>query len=121
MRKILLSMVLICLCIVQVDAQAKKTKGKDGFRLKVKFTDVTDSSVFLVHYYGLPLPKIYRTDSVKLDSKGEAVFKSDSFILGGIYMVLLADKSSYFELLLNNGDDFSITATKKRLAYRFAV
>lgn len=115
MRKILLSMVLICLCIVQVDAQAKKTKGKDGFRLKVKFTDVTDSSVFLVHYYGLPLPKIYRTDSVKLDSKGEAVFKSDSFILGGIYMVLLADKSSYFELLLNNGDDFSVTATKKDL------
>lgn len=117
MRKIVLALLLVMICIANANAQAPKRtfKGKDGFRIKLKFTDVTDSSVFLVHYYGEPLPKIYRTDSVKLNSKGEAVFQSDTFTLGGIYMVLLSDKSTYFELLLNNGDDFSVTASKKDL------
>lgn len=115
MRKVLLSLVLSILCMAAVQAQTHKFKGKDGYKIKVKFTDVTDSSIFLVHYYGKPLPTIYRTDSAKLNSKGEAVFESDTFALGGIYMVLMSDKSSYFELLLNNGDEFSVTATKKDL------
>ena len=115
MRKILLSLLLSLICVANTQAQAKTFKGKDGYRIKLKFTDVTDSTVMLVHYYGQPLPKIYRADSAKLNSKGEAVFQSDTFTLGGIYMVLLSDKSTYFELLLNNGDDFSVTATKKEL------
>jgi len=115
MRKVLFSLVLTVVCFASIQAQTKTFKGKDGYKIKVKFTDVTDSMLYLVHYYGKPLPTIYRTDSARLDKKGEAVFQNDSFTLGGIYMVLMSDKSSYFEMLLNNGDNFSVTATKKEL------
>ena len=43
--------------------------AKDGYKIKIKFTDVTDSTVFLAHYYGKPLPTIYKTDSAKLESR----------------------------------------------------
>lgn len=115
MRKVLYGLAAILLCLATTQAQSKTTKGKDGYKIKVKFTDVTDSLVYLVHYYGKPLPTIYRTDSAFLDKKGEAVFESDTFTLGGIYMLLMSDHSTYFEFLLNNGDNFSITATKKDL------
>lgn len=114
-RNIFLGLVLMMICAVNAQAQNKTFKGKDGYRIKLKFTDITDSVLYLVHYYGEPLPKIYRTDSARLNSKGEAVLQSDTFTTGGIYMILLSDKSSYFEFLLNNGDDMSITATKKTL------
>lgn len=113
MRKVILLALTLVVSINTLQAQSKT--GKDGYKIKVKFTDITDSSVFLVHYYGKPLPTIYRTDSAKLNSKGEAVFESDTFTLGGIYMVLLSDKQTYFEFLLNNGDEFSITADSKTL------
>lgn len=113
MRKVLLSLFLALVCTAAIQAQTRTFKGKDGYKIKLKFTDVTDSLVYLVHYYGKPLPTIYRSDSVRLDKKGEGILQSDTFTLGGIYMVLMSDKSSYFELLLNNGDNFSVTATKK--------
>lgn len=115
MRNILSVVMAILFCMVITPAQAKSTARKDGYKINVKFTDVTDSVIYLVHYYGKPLPTIYRTDSAKLDKNGNAVFESDTFTLGGIYMVLLSDKSSYFEMLLNNGDEFSATATKSGL------
>lgn len=113
MRKILLGVVALLIAFATT-VQAKKGdfKGKDGYKIDVKFTDLTDSVLYLVHYYGKPLPTIYRTDSAIIDKNGVAVFESDTFTLGGIYMILLSDKSNYFELLLNNGDQFSLTATK---------
>ncbi len=113
MRKSLLFIIVALLAVGNLNAQSKSKK--DGYKIKVKFTDVTDSSLFLVHYYGKPLPTIYRTDSAKLDKNGYAVFESDTFTLGGIYMVLMSDKSTYFEMLLNNGDEFTVTATKSEL------
>lgn len=113
MYKVLLGVLLAFLCCA-TSMQAKEGKG-DGYKIKLKFTDVTDSMVYLVHYYGKPLPTIYKADSAKLNAKGEAVLESDSFILGGIYMILMSDKSTYFEMLLNNGDDFTATATKSGL------
>ncbi|MBW7914036.1 MAG: hypothetical protein H3C54_10160, partial [Taibaiella sp.] len=107
MRKLLIGLVILLFCAVAAHAQQGTFKGKDGYKIKVKFTDLTDSVIYLVHYYGKPLPTIYRSDSAKLNKNGEAVFESDTFTLGGIYMVLLSDKSNYFELLLNNGDNFS--------------
>lgn len=85
--------------------------AKHGYKLKVKFTDMTDSTVYLVHYFGKPLPTIYKTDSLVLDKKGVGTLESDEELIGGIYMLLLSDRKTYFEFLLKDGDDFSITAT----------
>lgn len=89
---------------------AQSATAKDGYRIQLKFNGTTDSMVFLAHYYGKPLPTIYKTDSARIDKKGNAILQSNENTLGGIYLLMLSDKKTYFELLLNNGDDMSITA-----------
>lgn len=85
--------------------------AKDGYQIKVHFSDAHDSSIFLCHYYGKG-STVFKDDSLKLNSKGEGVFKSDKKIMGGIYMLLFADKSASMEIILLNGDNFSIEVTK---------
>ncbi|HRO41500.1 MAG TPA: DUF5106 domain-containing protein [Flavipsychrobacter sp.] len=89
--------------------------AQDGYRIQVKLTDRKDSFVYLAHYYGKSFPVVYKSDSAKLDKKGNAVFEKKDKIVGGIYMILPSDRSSYFEILLNNGDEFSVTATMDSL------
>ncbi len=91
--------------------------AKDGYKISLKFTDkkLKDSLVYLVHYYGKPLPNVYKTDSAKFDANNVAVFNSKEHITGGIYLMLLQDHSTFFEFLLDNGDEMSITADSKDL------
>lgn len=96
---------------------AQASAGRMAYRVQLKMTDVKDSLVYLVHYYGKGRPTIFITDSVKLDHNGVATFNStDTAFCGGIYIILIADKErTNFEFLLNRGDDISITATKSKL------
>jgi len=89
--------------------------ARNGYKIKVKFTDKQDSVAFLAHYFGKPLPTIYKTDSARFDKNGVATFESNEPLLGGIYIVMLSDKTTYFEFLLDNGADMSITATASKL------
>lgn len=89
--------------------------GRDGYRIQLKFNGTTDTMVFLAHYYGKPLPTIYKTDSARIDKKGVAVLESKEKTLGGIYLLLLSDKKTYFEMLLNNGDDMAVTVDVSKL------
>lgn len=83
--------------------------AKDGYKIQLKFKDLKDSTYFLAHYFAKPLPTIYKTDSGKLDKMGASVLKSDKKITGGMYLIMLSDRKTYFEFLLNNGDDIIIT------------
>jgi peroxiredoxin len=107
-----LKYLLASLLIVFAGASAS---AKDGYKIHVKFTDAKDTLVYLVHYYAEPLPKIYKADSVRLDKKGEGVLQSNKETLGGIYMLLLSDMKTVYEFLLNNGDEFGITATASKV------
>ncbi|XZF15454.1 redoxin domain-containing protein [Chitinophagaceae bacterium MMS25-I14] len=92
-----------------------QSSARNGYHIQLKFTDLKDTMVYLAHYYGKPLPTIYKADSARFDKNGVAVLDSKTETLGGIYLLLLSDKKTYFEFLLNNGDDMSITATAKTL------
>jgi peroxiredoxin len=108
-RANLLTFLLLVLMAGQVNA-------RNGYRIQVKFTEVKDSMIYLAHYYGKPLPTIYKTDSARFDKKGVAILESKEETLGGIYLLLLSDKQTYFEFLLNNGDEMTITVDPKKLA-----
>lgn len=88
--------------------------AKDGYDIKVKFTDASDSLVYLCHYYGKHTT-VFKDDSAHLSSNGEARFKSDKKIIGGIYMLLFADKSMSMEMILQNGDNFSMEVAKANI------
>ena len=89
--------------------------AREGYRIQVKFTNTTDSMVFLTHYYGKPLPTIYKSDSARIDKNGVAVLERKDPVIGGIYMLLLSDKQTYFEFLLNDGDNMNITVDVSKL------
>lgn len=81
------------------------SSAKDGYKIEVKFKqDVTDSFVYLAHYYAKPLPTIYKTDSARVINRRTAVIESRDSILGGIYMILFDGRSKFAEFMLNNGD-----------------
>jgi thiol-disulfide isomerase/thioredoxin len=87
----------------------------NGYNIQIKFNGVKDSLVYLAHYFGEPLPTIYQIDSARFDKNGNATLKSTDETLGGIYILLLSDKQTYMEFLLNNGDNMQITADIKDL------
>lgn len=103
------------LAFLLVTVAAVHSFAADGYRIQIKFSDVKDSLVYLAHYYGKPLPTIYKLDSAKIDKKGVVTMESKEKVLGGIYIILLEDKQHYFELLLNNGDNMTISATAATL------
>jgi thiol-disulfide isomerase/thioredoxin len=95
---------------------ANQSIARQGYHIRLKIPGVKDSVVYLAHYYGKPLPSIYKRDSARFDKNGAAEFNSkDSTFVGGIYMMLLSDRKTYFEFLINNGDDISITADLAKL------
>lgn len=103
MKKIISALVLLA-------GLSTMASAKDGYRISVKLDDFRDSMVYLVHYYGKPLPTIYKSDSAMVDQKtGLAVITGKKELLGGIYMILTGDKKHYVEFLLNNGDDMGMT------------
>jgi thiol-disulfide isomerase/thioredoxin len=90
--------------------------AREGYHINLKIPAVKDTMVYLVHYYGKPMPTIYKRDSARIDKKGVAVFDSkDPDFTGGIYLMLLSDRKTYFEFLLDKGDDMSITVDVSKL------
>jgi len=107
------SLFLFALLFLVLQSFAKETTG---YHVHLKIPGVKDSMVYMAHYYGKALPNIYKRDSAKFNKNGEADFNStDPDFVGGIYMMLLSDRKTYIEFLINNGDDFSITANLDKL------
>lgn len=91
------------------------TQAKNGYNIQLHIEGTKDTMLYLAHYYGKALPTIYKTDSARIDKNGNAVLKSSEETLGGIYLILLSDKKTYFEFLLNNGDDITINTAVDKL------
>ncbi len=87
----------------------------NGYNIQIRFNNLKDSMVYLAHYFGEPLPTIYQIDSARFDKNGNATLKATDTTLGGIYILLLSDKQTYMEFLLNDGDNMQITADAKDL------
>jgi len=105
---------LVALIAVSV---TQKVCARDGYRITLKMADCKNDTVYLAHYYGRGRPTIYNSDSAVFDNSGTAVFDSKNpEFAGGIYIVLLKDKGqTNFELLLNKGDEMTITARRSKL------
>ncbi len=103
MKRITLIALLLLLSMAQ-------SFGRDGFHIHLKMPGVKDSMVYLAHYYGVNRPKIFKSDSAYFKN-GEADFTNkDPDFVGGIYILFLSDYKTNFEVLLNKGDDMTITA-----------
>lgn len=81
--------------------------AQKGYQIKVKVVGLQDSLIYLANYFG---DKQYLRDSAYADKSGNIIFKSDSALKGGIYMVVLPGKK-YFEIIVDKEQHFTISTT----------
>ncbi|MGE0088957.1 MAG: redoxin domain-containing protein [Bacteroidales bacterium] len=77
------------------------------YAINIKINGLSDAEIFLAHHYG---NKQYLDDTIKLNNKGEGIFKGDSLLHQGIYLVVLPSKN-YFEMVVGSDQQFSIETT----------
>ncbi len=78
-----------------------------GYEIKVSFKPFKNQYIYLGHYEGKQLPII---DSVLVNDKSEGVFKGDTSLGGGVYLIGYPNKQGFFEFLLGKQQHFSIKA-----------
>lgn len=70
-------------------------KDNGGYDIKVHIIGLKDTALYLGNHYG---DKQYVRDTIQLDQNGWGEFKGDDTLPGGIYLVILPNKT-YFEIL----------------------
>ncbi len=106
-----LSLTVLFLCLFSTITSAKKEKATAEKKYQFDFTisDSKDSLVFLANYYG---SKQYYYDTAFAVADGKFHFETDS-MGGGIYMVVMPDKSQYFEMVVD-GKETKVTLETTR-------
>jgi len=83
-------------------------------QIKISLTGIQDTTIYLAHYYG---SKVLKSDSVRLDKKGNGVFEGKKELPKGIYLIYLNDKN-FFDFLLGEDQQFQIKASFQNGAKR---
>lgn len=89
---------------IQVEPIYEQFDKKDGYEIKVKINNLKDTTIYLAFYLG---DKTYMKDTTQLDANGEGVFKADSSLPQGIYLVVLPRKT-YFDVVVGENQHFSV-------------
>lgn len=74
--------------------------GNDGYKIKIKFNGLKDTTVYLGNYFG---NKQYYKDTATVNSSGICVFEGEEALPGGIYTVIY-NNMMLFELMVNEND-----------------
>src|SRR6185436_16753881 len=91
--------ILICLFIFLFAGSARPA----GYEIRIHVNGLKDTICYLGYHFG---DKQYIKDTVRTDQSGWAVFKGKDSLPGGIYLVVMPNKT-YFEILVNE-QKFSI-------------
>ncbi len=71
--------------------------AKDGYQITIKIKDMPNQKLLLGYYYG---DKQYIRDSAMTDASGKAIFKRDSVLEGGIYLIANQSKNLLFDFVV---------------------
>jgi len=77
-----------------------------GYEIEVKINNLQDSSIILAHHMN---KSIFPDDTITLDKNGTGVFKGDSALPGGMYLIFLPNKK-YFDILIDDDQHFTIVS-----------
>jgi thiol-disulfide isomerase/thioredoxin len=78
-----------------------------GYNIRVKIDGLQDTTLLLAYHYG---NRKYIKDTIRVDSRGSGVFSGDEALPGGIYLVVMPEMK-YFELLIDNNQNFDVETT----------
>lgn len=108
--KRVLYLCLLFLGFSSIALAAKKQKDHKKFRMEFTIEGADDSLLYLANYYG---SKQYYYDTAFAIEKGKYAFETDS-IKGGIYLVVLSDRSQYFEIVVDGKETLIDLSTSKK-------
>jgi len=83
-----------------------------GYRIGVEIGGLAGDTLLLGYHFG---DRKFIADTVILDEKGKGTFTGSRPLAGGIYLVVLPDKS-YFEIMITEDQDFSVRTRLDNLA-----
>ncbi len=88
---------------------AQKTEDK-GYDIKIKLTDYTSDTLYLGYQMG---GQTYLNDTAILEKKtGFYSFKKPKKLASGVYLIVVATKDNYFQIMVNDKEqDFSLTTS----------
>lgn len=88
-----------------------------GYKIKVTINGTSSDTMYLAYHYG---EKQYLRDTIISDEKGTGVFQGDTALPGGIYLVVMQDKT-WFEVIIGEEQEFSLTTDKENVLEKMQV
>ncbi len=100
MRKIIkfITIILILSLFLYINSSFSQ-----GYKIEINFSNMHDTSIMLARHFA---DKHFIHDTATVDKKGKAEFTGDENLPGGLYSVILPNKS-LFDLLLADDQQFS--------------
>ncbi len=100
--------VLLLFCVSMISL-----KADSGYEIKIKMNNYEPKVLKLGFHYG---NKQYIKDSATVNSDGLFLFKGETELAPGIYLVLMQPTNAYFELMINRGEQhFSAIVDTKEI------
>jgi thiol-disulfide isomerase/thioredoxin len=79
----------------------------NGYEIKIQINGFKQKEIYMAYHLG---EKQYIKDTIKQQADGSFLFKGDSPLESGIYLVVLPPDNNYFQLIIEKNDQyFSVT------------
>lgn len=92
---------MTAIILVSVAASAQT-----GYNITASFKPFSKGYLYLGHHFGA---KKMVVDSALIDSKGQATFKGKEKLPGGIYLIVNPQKNTYYEVLMDDKQNFAVS------------
>lgn len=90
-----------------------------GFTIRANIKPFTSGHFYLAYHFG---SKQYLIDSAAIDPAGNATFKGDKKLQGGVYMIVYPQKNGWVECIIDKQQEFTVEADTanvvRSLAYK---
>ncbi len=96
---------------------AEKPSPK-AYSIKIKLNGLRDTSCYLAYHFG---DKQYLKDTAKVDAKGNMVFDGKDKLQGGIYLIVLPNKTNFEILVVDDQQNFSMESDTTKIAENMKV
>jgi hypothetical protein len=95
-----ISLFLFLIPFASFFVQAQKS---NGYEISIQINGFSEKEIYMAYHLG---EKQYIKDTLRQQSNGSFLFKGDSPLESGIYLVVLPPDNNYFQLIIEKGDQF---------------
>ncbi len=94
---------LLIICVLYINSSFSQ-----AYKIDVTVKGWQDTTLILGHYFN---KKMLVNDTIYIDDNGSGTFQGDEALPGGVYIIYMPDQK-YFDIIIDDEQHFSITASK---------